>query len=714
VEPYAPTASDHLPVDFVREVQPLLTEYCVRCHGGVRELGALNLQERSRAVGVLGKPGNPNTSRLWQRVASDQHGARMPLGQAALPDDALEKLRRWLYQGANWPRQWSFEPVVAVPPASVSVSDESWVKNPIDRFILEVLDEAKILPSPEASKETLIRRVSLDLVGLPPTPSEVDQFLADTESSAYESLVDRLLASPAFGERWARHWLDQARYADSDGYEKDDPRPNAWRYRDWVIDSLNADQPFDQFTIEQLAGDLLPDATPLQRLATGFSRNTLLNTEGGVDSEEDRTNRVLDRTATLGTAWLGLTLGCTQCHSHPYDPISQKEFFQLYAFFDNADEASVEVPLGLSGEASGTMPVDVLAERTDSRRVTYLFQRGDFTNPKKDEPLTGGTPSILPKLEARGAQADRLDLARWLVSPQNPLSSRVAVNTAWSHLFGHGLVATLEDFGARANLPSHPRLLDWLAQDFVDHGFSRKALLKRMVMSATYRQASAVRPEVTRDPENTLIHRQNRLRVEAEIVADSFLSIGGLLSLKRGGPPVFPPLPAELKDISYDGIDWPTSSGEDAHRRGLYTWHQRLQLYPSLAGFDRPTASVSVTGRARSNTPLQPLITRNDPVLVEAGQAFARRVQQESPSRSFDERIDYAFRLALARSPTKDESAELASLFAKAEAEFRAATDRGASVVGDFQPEGVDVSTAAAWVALTRVLLNLDELITRE
>jgi hypothetical protein len=713
VERYDPLPGDEVPIDFFREIQPLLGDHCVRCHGGVRELGQLNLQSRARAASVLGRKGNPNSSRLWLRVRSDEHGARMPLGQPELSPDKLEKLRRWLYQGAPWPQHWSFAPLGPVDPAAVAVNDETWPKTPVDRFILQRLERAGLAPSPEASKLTLIRRLALDLTGLPPTRAEAESFVADSAPTAYEGLVDRLLAAPSFGERWARHWLDQARYADSDGYEKDNPRPNAWRYRDWVVDSLNADQPFDQFTIEQIAGDLLPAATPPQRLATGFSRNTLFNAEGGVDPEEDRTKRVLDRAATVGTAWLGLTLGCTQCHSHPYDPISQKEFYRLYAFFDNADESTTDAPVTSANPAAGVVPVDVLVERTEQRRLSYLFQRGDFLNPDKSEALSGGTPGVLPPLQPRRSTADRLDLAHWLVSPQNPLTPRVAVNSVWSHLFGHGLVTTLEDFGARASFPSHPELLDWLAQDFVSHGFSRKRLIKQLVMSATYRQASAVRPDVTVDLENTLLYRQNRLRVEAEIVADSFLSISGLLSTKRGGPAVYPPLPPELKSITYDGIEWPTSSGEDAHRRALYTWHQRVQLYPSLASFDRPSASVSVSGRPRSNTPLQPLVTLHDPVFVEAAQAFARRVQRERLG-SLAEQIDHAFWLALGRPASPEEVAELQRLYDASKLALQAAPDLGAGAVGPFLPEGVDSVSAAAWVSLARVILNLDELITRE
>lgn len=704
--------ADDVPVDFFRDIQPILGDYCVRCHGGVRELGmpVLNLQSRDRAAFTLGQPGNPLSSVLYLKVATDDPEQRMPLGQPALPADKLNKLRRWLYQGAPWPTQWSFAPLAVVDPAGLPVSNEAWVHAPLDRFVLNRLDQAKITPSAEASKETLLRRVSLDLIGLPPTIAEVDAFLADASATAYESVVDRLLASPAFGERWARHWLDQARYADSDGYEKDNGRPNAWRYRDWVVDSLNADQPFDQFTIDQLAGDLTANASPLSRLATGFSRNTLFNNEDGVDPEEDRSKRVLDRAATVGTAWLGLTLGCTQCHSHPYDPIKQQEFYQIYAFFDNADETTTQVPRGSGAE---TIPANVLSERSGNRRKTYLFTRGDFLNPDKSAELHGGTPAVLTPFAARGATPDRLDLAKWLVDAKNPLTPRVAVNTIWYHLFGQGLVRSLEDFGSRATYPSHPELLDWLASSFVSNGFSRKKLIKQIVLSATYRQASLGRSEVASDLENTLLYRQNRVRVEAEIVSDAFLAVSGLLSSKRGGPSVYPPIPPEIRDITYDGIDWPTSTGEDAHRRGLYTWHQRTQLYPNLAGFDRPSASVSVTGRDRSNTPLQPLTTLHDVVFVEATQAFAQRVQQDVPN-GLHEQVVRAFRLALARAPSAAEAAEIEQLFADAKQGFVAAPEAAASAVGKFQPAGVAAADAAAWVATARIILNLDEFITRE
>jgi len=711
--------ADDVPVDFFRDIQPILGDYCVRCHGGVRELplagGAfppLNLQSREKAAHVLGEAGNPESSRLYIRVVTENPEVRMPLGQQAMPADKINKLRRWIFQGAPWPTQWSFAPIVPVDPASIAVSNEAWVKSPVDRFVLSRLDQAVIAPSPEASRETLIRRLSLDITGLPPTPAEVDAFVADASATAYESLVDRLLASPAYGERWARHWLDQARYADSDGYEKDGARPNAWRWRDWVMDSLNRDQPFDDFTVEQVAGDIMPGATPLQTLGTGFHRNTLLNTEGGSDPEEDRSKRLIDRVATVGQTWLGLTLGCTQCHSHPYDPIEHTDFDRMLAFFNNADEVMLSVPRTEAGP--DTMPADVMSERTQGFRPTDLFVRGNFLTPDMTQELSGASPAVLPPMTPRGARADRLDLANWLVSPANPLTSRVAVNTVWSHLFGAGLVGTLEDFGARSHYPSHPELLDWLASEFVKVGWSRKALIRLVVTSASYRQASAFVPAAELlDPENALLHRQNRLRVEAEIIGDLYLAASGLLSAKRGGPTVYPPIPQEVQDLGYSDLNWPTSVGEDRYRRGLYTFHKRTILHPNLQIFDRPSAGASQNGRARTNTPLQALTTLNNPVFVEAAQALGRRVQAEAPG-SLSNQLTLAFRLALSRTPSAGELATLTSLHGDARASFAANEAAAVSLVATYLPPSVPLADAAAWVVTARTILNLDEVITRE
>lgn len=706
--------ADDVPVDFFKDIQPILTEHCVRCHGGVRVLGAagrmLDLQSRDTAAYVLGDAGNPESSALYNRVIAEDVNVRMPLGQAALVPADVNKLRRWIFQGAPWPPHWAFGANSNPDPEAVAVTDTAWVKSPLDRFVLAALEGTGLPPSPEAPKETLIRRVALDLTGILPTPEEVDAFVADTSPTAYETVVDRLLASPAFGERWARHWLDQARYADSAGYESDEDRYNAFIWRDWVIDSLNQDQPFNQFTLDQIAGDLLPGATLEQRKATGFHVNTLLNREGGVDKEEDRVKRIWDRTATVGQVWLGLTIGCAQCHSHPYDRITHAEYYDLYAFFNNADD-------GMEAGDGPTIPADqvpMLTERMQERRNTYLLKRGNFLEPDTGQQFFGGTPAALHSFTARGATPDRLDLANWLTSPENALTPRVIVNTIWSHLFGEGLVTSLEDFGARAKYPAHPQLLDYLASEFARLNWSRKALIRTIVTSATYRQASVVRPDAAElDPDNVLFHRQNRQRVDAEIVTDIYLVASGLLDRTVGGPSVYPPIPAEVLAFSYSPVNWPTSTGPNRYRRALYTFHKRTSPHPNLTLFDRPKAQVSENQRQRANTPLQPMATMHDQHFIEAAQALARRVQSEQPG-NVSAQITRAFRLVLGRGPAPAEQTALEALHAKNQQTYSAQPTAASAAAGEPAPAGVPLPSAAAMANVARIILNLDEAITRE
>ena len=706
-----PIEDDGAPVDFFSDIQPLLGDSCVRCHGGVRELGSpkLNLQSREKSAFVLGTPGDACSSELYRRVSVGNPSLRMPFDGQPLSFEQVRKVGNWVLRGASWPRHWAFAPLSRIDPTTVTVDDEGWIRTPIDRFILRRLAREGIRPSPEADRTTLLRRVSLDLTGIVPTPAEVDDFAADTSANAYEKVVDRLLQSQRFGERWAGHWLDQAHYADTDGYEADPVRPNAWRFRDWVIDAINRDQPFDQFTIEQIAGDRLPGPTPAQILATAFLRQTLHNKEDGVDREEDRTKRVADRVATVGATWLGLTLGCAQCHGHPYDPITQKEFYQLYAFFNNANEGTAKV-LGFGASAAGD--ADIIVE--DTARPTYLLTRGDFRSPDTREALTHGTPGVLHPLKPRGNWPDRLDLARWLVDPTNPLTPRVTVNTVWYHLFGRGIVTTLDDFGSRATLPAHPELLDWLAGDFVEGGWRRKRIVKQIVMSATYRQAAEFRPDIAQaDPDNALLGRQNRVRVEAEIVSDTALAVSGLLAGRVGGPSVYPPIPSEVLNITLNGTEWGTSTFEDQHRRGLYTFYKRTVPYPNLQVFDHPSTYVSATGRSRTNTPLQALTTMHDVVFAEAARALARRVQIEAPG-TLREQLVLAFRLATARSPEEAEVSELESLHQDSARAYEQDPKGAKDALGEYAPPGVAPATAAAWVATARIILNLDEVITRE
>ncbi len=713
------------PVDFDRDVRPILAGRCLSCHGGIRRKGGLSLMtaEDAAAPAKSGRrallPGRPDESELLRRVLDADPERRMPQDGPSLDAEQIRLLRRWISGGAEWPLHWSFRPVR--PP-----------EGRIDRLVRARLEAAGLSPSPEADRTTLLRRLSIDLVGLPPSPAEVDAFLADPAPDAYARVVDRLLASPHFGERWGRHWLDLARYADSDGYEVDNPRPHAWHWRDWVIRAVNDDLPFNRFTVEQLAGDLLPDATPDQKLATGFHRQTLTNKESGIDKEEYRVKAVFDRVNTTASVWLGLTLGCATCHAHPHDPFPQRDYYRLFAFFNNADEA--ELPWGPDAEAvrreteererrlaglreelaqadaDGKAALEkrikelekeppglrlaVIAERAEPR-PTRVFRIGNFMDPVPGAPLPPGTPGALPSFRPRDpARPDRLDLARWLVDPAHPLTARVAANHVWQHLLGRGLVRTPEDWGSRGGSATHPELLDGLASELVRLGWSRKGLIRTIVLSATYRQASRFDPAGEAvDPENLLLRRQNRFRVEAEIVRDLALAASGLLDRRVGGPSVYPPLPEGLTKIAFrSNLKWPVSQGPDRHRRGMYTFFKRSLPHPNLTVFDCPDASQAAVARAVSNTPLQALTTLNNETFFEAARALAERVRREAADD--DARIALAFRLCVARAPAEAERSRLATLL-----------ERSRALAG---------SEEGAWISVANVLLNLDEFLVRE
>jgi hypothetical protein len=760
--------------------------------------------------GAVIAPGKAVQSRLLHLVAGlDAETVMPPKGRAPLSKADIGKLRAWIDQGAKWPvppsaaksaarsEHWSFQPPRRI--AAPAVQQAAWVRNDIDRFILARLEKAKVGPSPEADRITLIRRLSFDLLGLPPTPAEVDAFVGDTRPDAYERLVDRLLASPHYGERWGRHWLDLARYADSDGYEADRPRPYHWRYRDWVIAALNGDMPFDRFTIEQLAGDLLPGATLAQKTATGFHRNTLTNREGGTDKEQFRVEAVVDRVNTTAQVWLGLTFGCAQCHDHKYDPFSQREYYQLFAFFNGDDEVDVAAPLpedaaakaahekrkaelqkqvqdyrekhfapkvtmfvrGLDVEQRKQLPANIAKlfdgwDKLDAKqkqaaydhlgkddkaygkltkaladhvkkaptpafvptlahgagRKTHVLIRGDFLRPGVG--VQPGTPGVLAQLKQEPAPT-RLELARWLVSPDNPLTARVIANWMWSRYFGRGLVATLEDFGTQGEKPSHPELLDHLALTFIDSNWSMKALHKYIVTSATYRQSSKARPGVAgRDPVNILLARQNRLRLEAETLRDNALAVSGLLVRKLGGPSVKPPQPSGISELTYAGAaKWVESKGEDRYRRGLYTWFQRTSPHPMLTTFDAPDANLCSVRRERTNTPLQALTTLNDVTFVECAQALAKRIVTEKTG-SPSERLDHAFRLCVGRHPAPLELESLQKMYDEVLALSQATPKESARLAGSTFPQGIGVAEAATWVNVARMLMNLDEFVTRE
>jgi hypothetical protein len=702
-------------IGFTRDILPLFQQHCLKCHGGVRRAGGLSLSVMSGAhlTGDSGKAmivaGQPEQSELFRRVTTTGADERMPAEQPPLNPAQIDTLRRWIEEGAKWPKHWSFASIqTRLPP---SVPDRDWRHTAIDSFVLQRLSEKNVSPSPEADRYTLIRRLSLDLLGLPPTPEEADAFAAARVPDSYERLVDRMLASPHFGERWSRHWLDQARYADSDGYEVDKARPDAYRWRDWVIAAINKDMPLDEFTVEQFAGDLLPGATPQQRLATAYHRQTLTNNEGGVDKEEYRFKAVMDRVSNTASVWLGLTLACAQCHDHPYDPFTQREYYSLAAIFNNADETEIDIT-DAGPQPAKKSKFRVLAER-EAPRTTRTLQRGEFLQPGDE--VQPGVLTHLHALTPESQNLNRLDLARWLVDPANPLTPRVFANQMWLHLFGHGLAHTPDDFGVRGELPTHPELLDWLAGDLLARGFSRKALIRQIVTSATYRQASRQRPELaTADPQNRLLARQNRLRVEAEIVRDLHLSAGGMLAMKIGGPSVFPPLGAEFVKITFRSeLPWKASPGEDGYRRGMYTFFKRSVPYPDLMIFDCPDASTAAVQRSASNTPLQALMALNSETCSIAARGLAQRVLVQ-PFPNDSARAQWLWRICLTRPPASSELARVAELLRTHRRWYETHPDDAKAMAAELSATGASATEPAALIATASVIMNLDEFITRE
>jgi len=1016
----APVVAD-APVDYLQQVKPLLVQHCVKCHGVEKQQSGLRVDTAAllRQGGNYGPavvPGKSHESYLIEVVTGDA-GFRMPPEGPPLSGSQIALLKSWIDQGAPAPADeiarapaksgklpWSFQPLRR--PELPAVQQSGWTRNGLDHFVLAKLESLKITPSPEADRSTLLRRLSLDLTGLPPTPGELAKFLSDTSPDAYEQMVEHYLASPHYGERWGRQWLDLARYADSNGYTIDGPR-SIWKYRDWVLAAFNRDLPFDQFTIDQLAGDLLPNPTLEQRIATGFHRNTLINQEGGTDQEQFRVEAVADRVDTTGAVFLGLTVGCARCHDHKYDPITQRDYYQLFAFLNNADEPLLPVPttpqatrqnelakqLAAAEDAlkaydrriadsqaawearvtkSGAgsfwqvlapqalhseqgarltalpdhsilvggkvpdrdtftvivdLPVDdvvalrlealthdslpkkgpgwanngnftlnefqvAVAESSDEeapawkpndvpkalrnivlaqaladhsqkeylieqtldndlktgwaiavdegslnvprtaffllddkltqargRRVVFTFQqenpgakyllgrfrlsvltrevesfaldtlnvpdnlrqvlalpvaqrtpaqkkqatdayrqldperapfvqkvslakkqqtdlvkqitttmvmqeraaprqthihvRGDFLRP--GAAVRPNVPAALPHLPAGVKTPNRLDLARWLVSPENPLTSRVTVNRIWQQYFGRGLVDTENDFGTQGSAPSHPELLDYLATQFIAQGWSFKSLHRLIVTSATYRQASRISPAARdRDPLNQWYGRQNRLRLDAELIRDTALSVSGLLNPELGGPGVYPPQPEGIDLFTQNRKNWKESQGPDRYRRGMYIFFWRSNPYPFLTTFDAPQGNVTCTKRVRSNTPLQALTLANDRAFVEIAQAFAGRVLREASAAEDASRLDYAFRLGLSREPNSQEREILTRFVRQQRAVFAANPTSARDLAGPRLSPDQDPLESATWTALARVLLNLDEFITRE
>jgi hypothetical protein len=727
----ASATTDRQRVEFIRDVLPILRERCHKCHGGVHREADLSLLAPDSAFAALPSgaraivPNDPESSELVRRVTATSEDERMPPTGDRLTDAEVEVLRRWIAGGAKWEKHWSYRPLQRpVPPHSAAMS--TWASSTIDQFVFERLTAAALSPSPEAERYSLIRRLYLDLTGLPPTIDQIDAYCNSERPDAYEQLVDYLLASPNFGERWGRHWLDQARYADTDGFEVDGPRPTAWLWRDWVIDALNADMPFDQFTVEQIAGDLIPGATPRQQLATGFHRQSLTNKEGGIDKGEARFRELVERVNAVGTIWFGTTVACAQCHDHPYDPLTQREFYQLYAFFNQSDDAELTVQetgstssrrtVSSGRNESKSLAAQVVTQAKELR-ATKVYHRGDYLRP-------GGavSPELFSALHRpattrpeQSRMLDRLDLARWIVHPDNFLTPRVAANQLWIRLFGAGLVRTPDDFGTHGRPPVDPELLDWLAVEYVGRGWSTKQMIRQIVTSAAYRQSSKHRPEAqTTDPLNERWHRQNRFRVEAELVHDLSLSAAGLLTAKIGGPSFYPPLPDEVTKLSFrSNYVWKASVGSERYRRGMYIFYKRTLPHPNLDTFDCPDATAALLQRENSNNPLQALVTLNNEMFSEAARALAIQVLATSSS-SDHERIEYLFRRCLGRAPIDSDRKAVIDFLDQSRRWYQVNKADANAMIGQLAPSVADASEAAAWVAVCNIVLNMDEFLTRE
>ncbi|MEY4004009.1 MAG: hypothetical protein RLZZ221_105 [Verrucomicrobiota bacterium] len=814
-------------IEFNRDVRPILSDKCFLCHGpdaGTRK-GKLRLDVREDALarGAF-VPGKPAESELLLRIASKESDEVMPPPETHKTIAPRERaiLERWIAQGAPYQRHWAYEPPVkAAIPAGA---------NGVDVLVARRLSELGLKPSPEADRRTLIRRLYSDLTGLPPAPEDVAAFERDAAPDAYARLVERVLQSPHHGERMAIGWLDVVRYADTIGYHSDNPR-NVWPYRDWVIRSFNANKRFDRFTLEQIAGDLLPDADRESRVGSAFNRLLLSTEEGGAQPKDYEARMLTDRVRAVGAAWLGQTTGCAQCHDHKFDPFTQRDFYALGAFFADVKEAAVgrredgmlvldaeqerrlagldavvaearrkvqatsaetavaqseweagladgtrvlaELQTGAKAPAAGaraaravaaavqkpsaergpkerqavrdyflanvetkhrpvrealaavekerqayydTLPKCLVTESSPNRRVVRILARGNWMD-ETGEVVRAALPHYLPGPDFAGEEPTRLDLARWLVSRENPLTARTVVNRLWKQFFGTGLSRVADDLGAQGEPPPNPALLDWLACEFMDSGWDVRHILRTIVLSATYRQTSDATPEqLARDPYNREHARQSRFRVEAELVRDTALTVSGLLVPAIGGPSVKPYQPDHYwENLNFPPRAYDTDSGAAQHRRGLYVWWQRTFLHPSLLAFDAPSREECAADRNRSNLPQQALVLLNDPTYVEAARVFAARILAEGGA-SPSERIRWAWRRALQRDPRAEEIRVAEELLASHGAVYRADPKAAAALISTGQstvPAGLDPVELAGWTHVARVLLNLHESITR-
>ena len=790
-------AAGEKPVDFARDVLPILSNHCYHCHGPdqsskeAQEAGfRLDKSEESVGFGYI-KPGNADDSDVMKVLTTTKASMKMPpldSGKPQLNAEQVDIIRRWIDQGAKYSKHWSYTPLVKPElPELPAGADKDWATNGIDLFIQAKMLDKGLTPNAPADRHRLIRRVYFDLIGLPPTPEAAQAFVEDTSPNAYEKVVDGLLASEHFGENWARQWLDKARYADSQGFEKDRPR-TMWRYRDWVINAYNADMPFDQFTRDQIAGDLVPHPTLDQLIATGFHRNTMTNTEGGTDDEEFRSAAIIDRVNTTMEVWMGITMNCVQCHTHKYDPIQHEEFYQFYAFFNQTEDndqwndapfikaptpeqqgeleklqarvdqakkalsdagqkpfeqpdkkakndkpdASAEAPKPtaeqqrlldaekrlqqLNNQVPTALVMKDLPE--DKQRETYVFKGGSFLAPDKEAGIVKpGTPKAFNPFP-KDAPHNRLGLAQWLTADDNPLTARVQANRIWEQIWGIGLVDTTEDFGFQGSYPSNKPLLDYLAYTYQhDLKWSTKSFIKMIVMSSAYRQsASASAQRLDVDRFNRLMSRGPRVRLTAEQIRDQALAVSGLLVTDGvGGPSVTPYLPDGLLPQAFDGYVQQESTGDDLHRRGIYTMWRRTAHYASFAAFDAPARDVCTAKRSPTNSPLQVFVTLNDPAYVEAAQALGRRIITEAGD-DLDARIKRGMNLVLMRDPSQNEREALRAVYTESLAQYQKDPEAARHIATDplgKLPEDMDPADAAAITLVGNVLLNLDETINK-
>ena len=825
-------ASIELPatVEFNRDIRPILSDNCFQCHGPdkAHRKADLRLDVREEAIRQEAfVPGKPEKSGLIKRLHSTDGDEVMPPPESNKKLSAHQKalLEKWVQQGAPYQQHWSYEkPLKARVPSGV---------NPVDALVLKRLESLGIKPSPEADRRTLIRRLHSDLLGLPPSPAEVAAFVSDTSPDAYQKLVDRLLASPHYGERMALGWLDVVRFADTIGYHSDNPR-NVWPYRDWVIQSFNENKRFDRFTIEQIAGDLLPDATRETRVGSAFNRLVLSTEEGGAQPKDYEARMLTDRVRAIGAAWLGQTTGCAQCHDHKFDPFTTKDFYSLGAFFADIKEAVIgrredgmlvvseteqaemtrldtalaaakkqvdsiapqldeaqkeweaqqvsvlgkggtlaelvkdathteadkkaaqlaltalkkeakarsakekqdlqsyfrtrattlfkeEIDTLLAAEKARKnfyepLPKCLVSESSPQPRTVRILPRGNFLD-ESGEVVKAAFPHFLPQPEIKGRALNRLDLAHWLVSRENPLTARTVMNRLWKQFFGTGLSKVLDDLGAQGETPPNPALLDWLACEFMDSGWDMKHMVRTLVESATYRQTSVSNAALTAaDPYNREHARQSAFRLDAELIRDNALSIAELLVPKIGGPSAKPYQPERYwENLNFPTREWANDSGEGLYRRGLYTWWQRSFLHPSLLAFDAPSREECCAERIRSNIPQQALVLLNDPTFVEAARAFATRILKETTGSS-EEKLRWAFQQALQRNPQSEEVKTLLTVLEKNRAAYQTDPSAADAVlkVGKLPvPEQFAAAELAAWLHVARVLLNLHETITR-